>query len=632
MTEPQDHDLPSELGSPNPSTGEPPALQVPDMPFHPLAEIFPLPGEDELRAMADDIATHGLREPIVTLDDQILDGRCRYLTCKMAGVEPRFENYAGNDPIAYVHSRNIRRRHLTEPQRVMVAARLADLSVGANQHSEGLPIGRASQMLSVSERSVGRAKELIRQGTPELVHAYAAGDVSLYAAARISRLPQQEQQELLKYRGLGSSPASPDDASGPASQSSLFSTPTEAHDRPTPNNDDKSTAAATCFPGWLWGDVIPQPGVTVITGDAATMPIAIKIAETVCRGGDWPDYSPASRGGILWMSAVKDFIEQLRPRITPEMSSFGIHLMPPELDNFGLPIRNFALDLDRLRSRIKGTAGVALVTLDTLSDYVRCGDVKQAIEDLHSAIAALSQFAIEHAVAIVLPCELPPRHRRAITRAVNAFREFSEITTVLVAAKGAGPNSGSLLAAKLPTAAGAREFHFRVRTINSTPTIMWEGLANKTMSGSLFDFEPPIASAFVPPASVSEENRGDAGSDDHACAVHTDGDTGSTTLVPPATSEPLAHTLDAAEAEQSELSKAIPPEVAPQAVPRSGPTSSDPRSGSRSGPRGGRCGRCRNGEIRTAQRNPTRSDHKPRTLRTLPKRRNPNCPTQPRQT
>jgi hypothetical protein len=123
MTEPQDHDSPSELGSPNPSTGEPPASQVPDMPFHPLAEIFPLPGEDELRAMADDIATHGLREPIVTQYDQILDGRCRYLSCKMAGVEPRFENYVGNDPIAYVYSRNIRRR---QPSDVMPSFRDAN--------------------------------------------------------------------------------------------------------------------------------------------------------------------------------------------------------------------------------------------------------------------------------------------------------------------------------------------------------------------------------------------------------------------------------------------------------------------------------------------------------------------------
>jgi hypothetical protein len=162
--------LPTEMGA-----NEAPDPKAPEMPFHPLAEIFPLPGEDELRAMADDIADHGLREPIVTLEGQILDGRSRYLACKMAGVEPRFETYDDDEPIPFVMSRNFHRRHLTDPQRAMVAARVANLGVGANQHSRGLPIGRACQLLKVSERSVARAKEILRLGTPKLVQAVGIG-------------------------------------------------------------------------------------------------------------------------------------------------------------------------------------------------------------------------------------------------------------------------------------------------------------------------------------------------------------------------------------------------------------------------------------------------------------------------
>ncbi len=173
------------------------------MRFHPLADLFPLPSEDELRALADDIADHGLREPIVTLEGQILDGRCRYLACKMAAVAPLFESHVGDDPIAYVLSRNFHRRHLTQPQRAMVAARLANLKLGANQHSQGLPIGRACQLLNVSERSVARAKEIIRCGTPKLVQAVESGEVSLLAGAQISRMPQQGQQGTLKYNRQG---------------------------------------------------------------------------------------------------------------------------------------------------------------------------------------------------------------------------------------------------------------------------------------------------------------------------------------------------------------------------------------------------------------------------------------------
>ena len=129
--------------------------------------------------MAGDIADHGLRESIVTLEGQILDGRWRYLACKMVGVEPRFESYDGDEPIAYVISRNFHRRHLTQPQRAMVAARLADFKLGANQYSEGLPIGGASKLLNVSERSVARAKEILRHGTPELIQAVTSGEVTL---------------------------------------------------------------------------------------------------------------------------------------------------------------------------------------------------------------------------------------------------------------------------------------------------------------------------------------------------------------------------------------------------------------------------------------------------------------------
>lgn len=57
----------------------------------------------------------------------------------------------------------------------MVAARLASMPVGANQHDEGLPIGRASEMLNVGERSVARAREVINEAAPEIVAAVERG-------------------------------------------------------------------------------------------------------------------------------------------------------------------------------------------------------------------------------------------------------------------------------------------------------------------------------------------------------------------------------------------------------------------------------------------------------------------------
>jgi ParB-like chromosome segregation protein Spo0J len=165
--------------------------------FHALATLFPLldgAGFDELVA---DIRTHGLREPIVLFEGKVLDGRNRYRACVEAGVEPTLTVYQGEDPVAYVISLNLRRRHLNESQRAMVAAKLATLKLGDNQHSEGLPIGRGSELLNVGERSVARAREVREHGAPELVAAVERGAVSVSAAADIATQPVDEQREIV---------------------------------------------------------------------------------------------------------------------------------------------------------------------------------------------------------------------------------------------------------------------------------------------------------------------------------------------------------------------------------------------------------------------------------------------------
>src|SRR5260221_2102091 len=147
--------------------------------FHPIADAFPLMEGAEFNDLVADIAARGQREPIVLHQDKILDGRNRYRACGEVGIEPRFETYEGPDPVAYVVSLNIKRRHLDESQRGMVAAKLATLRDGQRADLvEGLPIGRASEMLNVGERTVARAREIIDHCAPELVRAVEQGAVS----------------------------------------------------------------------------------------------------------------------------------------------------------------------------------------------------------------------------------------------------------------------------------------------------------------------------------------------------------------------------------------------------------------------------------------------------------------------
>jgi N6-adenosine-specific RNA methylase IME4 len=167
------------------------------MRFHPLSEIFPLIEGEEFAALVADIKAHGLHEPVVVYDGAILDGRNRYRACLEAAIEPHFEQYAGDDPVGYVISLNLKRRHLNESQRAMVAAKLATLRCGDNQHTEGLPIGRSSELLNVGERSVARAREVIDRGAPELAAAVERGQISVTAASDVASRPLDEQREIV---------------------------------------------------------------------------------------------------------------------------------------------------------------------------------------------------------------------------------------------------------------------------------------------------------------------------------------------------------------------------------------------------------------------------------------------------
>lgn len=171
--------------------------------FHDYANIFPwMEGAafDELKA---DIAANGIREPIVFLDDQILDGRNRYMAARDLGIEyPRVE-YRGDDPLGYVVSLNLRRRHLTDNQRAMVAKKLANMPEGRPTKTVAIETvfisqERAAEMMGVSVASVKRASSVIEHGTPELVTAVEDGSVALSNAAEVAKLPIDEQQSIVE--------------------------------------------------------------------------------------------------------------------------------------------------------------------------------------------------------------------------------------------------------------------------------------------------------------------------------------------------------------------------------------------------------------------------------------------------
>jgi N6-adenosine-specific RNA methylase IME4 len=106
--------------------------------FHEIADLFPLIEGDEFKLLCGDVKKEGLNHPVILLDDKILDGRNRYRACIEVGIEPRYEKFEGEDPLAFVLSENLHRRHLTASQRAALAAEVANMT----QSDAGQQYGR----------------------------------------------------------------------------------------------------------------------------------------------------------------------------------------------------------------------------------------------------------------------------------------------------------------------------------------------------------------------------------------------------------------------------------------------------------------------------------------------------------
>jgi hypothetical protein len=79
----------------------------------------------------------GQKHPIDRLPDgRIVDGRSRELACRVAGVNPLYitVRLAEYEITAFITAKNLTRRHLEAGQRALIAAELANLANGSNQH------------------------------------------------------------------------------------------------------------------------------------------------------------------------------------------------------------------------------------------------------------------------------------------------------------------------------------------------------------------------------------------------------------------------------------------------------------------------------------------------------------------
>lgn len=183
--------------------------------FHEYANLFPMLHGDALDALREDIREHGVRDPIIMYQGAILDGRNRFTCARDLGIEAPSVEFEGRDPLSFVISHNLHRRHLTESQRASIAARVANMQRGDNQHcgaSANLPTlplteqaaakapvsqRDAAGLLNVSERSLRDAKKVHERAPEEITRAVDEGRISVSLASKVADLPDEAKADVL---------------------------------------------------------------------------------------------------------------------------------------------------------------------------------------------------------------------------------------------------------------------------------------------------------------------------------------------------------------------------------------------------------------------------------------------------
>ena len=130
---------------------------------HEYANIFPMMRGDDYERLKSDIAENGLQEPIWLYQEKILDGRNRHKACIEAGVKPEFRSYGGNEPLKFVLSLNLARRHLDTVDVCKVVDSVADIFERQAKERQIEAISRGNVSRNIESPVVALVPQLAEQ-------------------------------------------------------------------------------------------------------------------------------------------------------------------------------------------------------------------------------------------------------------------------------------------------------------------------------------------------------------------------------------------------------------------------------------------------------------------------------------
>lgn len=156
---------------------------------HPLSAAFPAMSAEDFASLVEDIKVNGQREPVMVHEGMVLDGWHRYQACLQLGFKPQQFTFSANkDPVAFVLSHNLHRRHLTPSQRAAAAVACAEWRPkgrpGKAETVSGFREKDLAKAAGTSDRTIRDAKVAHKAGLGEAVKE---GALTAHEAAKVAR-------------------------------------------------------------------------------------------------------------------------------------------------------------------------------------------------------------------------------------------------------------------------------------------------------------------------------------------------------------------------------------------------------------------------------------------------------------
>jgi len=156
---------------------------------------------DEFAVLCADIKANGVREAITLYEGMVIDGWHRYSASQAEGVHcPSKLLGDGVDPVAFVISANLHRRHLTASQRALAVVTCSKWApVGkAAKPAPGAGLQATNEQMAaaadVGERTIRQAKVVAAEGSEEVKEAVRSGAMSAKAGAEATRPAKPTQK------------------------------------------------------------------------------------------------------------------------------------------------------------------------------------------------------------------------------------------------------------------------------------------------------------------------------------------------------------------------------------------------------------------------------------------------------